>query len=147
MGQTLTSILLHVVFSTKGRKPIIGGHQDEMWQYMGGIAKAHKIKPVIIGGMDDHVHLLLEMPTDIALAKAMQFIKGGSSKWFNEKYKANFQWQQGYSAFSVSRSLQKKVVAYIRDQAIHHKKRDFKEELLAFLKVHEIEYDPKYIFE
>jgi len=147
MGQTLTSILLHVVFSTKSRTPSICGHQDEMWRYMGGIAKAHKVKPVIIGGMDDHAHLLLELPTDVALAKIMQFIKGGSSKWFNEKYGGKFQWQQGYSAFSVSRSLQKKVVEYIRDQAIHHKKRDYKDELLVFLKMHEIEYDPKYIFE
>jgi len=146
-AHTYPNVLIHCVFSTKNRVPSIQNHQDEMWAYMGGIAKAHKIKPIIIGGMDDHAHLLLEMPTDIALADAMQYIKGSSSKWFSEKYNPDFEWQKGYAAFSVSKSLQKRAIQYISTQAIHHKKRDFKEELLILLKKHDVEYDPKYVFE
>jgi hypothetical protein len=99
-----------------------------------------------VGGTDNHVHLLLSLPATMPLAKAMQLLKGGSSKWMNDSGANAFAWQQGYGAFSVGISQQAGTISYIRSQAEHHHKRGFEEEFLAFLKKHRIEYDPSQVW-
>lgn len=97
---------------------------------MAGIAKQNGITPIAIGGFDEHAHLLIAIPPTMPLAKAMQLIKAGSSKWCNQNFASGrFEWQGGYSAVSVSTSLLEKTKQYIRNQREHHKKRDFAEEL------------------
>ncbi len=146
MSHTYVSQLVHVVFSTKERcNAIPDDMQDRLWSFLGGIARKNEFKTIAVGGMSNHIHLLLSLPTTINLAKAVQLLKGGSSKWLNETMTTHFEWQQGYGAFSVSVSQQAQVVQYINSQAEHHKKRNFEEEFTAFLKKHNIEYDPRYV--
>jgi len=116
---------------------------------MGGIARQNNMKALSIGGVEDHVHILLSMPATITIAKAIQLIKGGSSKWIHDNFSEHrdFAWQEGYGAFSLSISHMKETIAYIQMQEQHHKKKDFKEEFLAFLKKHDIEYDERYIWD
>jgi REP element-mobilizing transposase RayT len=146
MSHTYISNVMHCVFSTKDRaKQISPELQNVLWPYMGGIARTNGIKPVAIGGMEDHCHLLLALPSDISISKALQLVKGGSSKWFRETHLRSFAWQQGYGAFSVSASQLPKTIAYIQNQAKHHKRIDFAAEFVLLLKRHGIEYDPKYV--
>ncbi len=114
---------------------------------MGGIARENNLKALAIGGIEDHVHLLLSLPATIPIAKAIQVIKGGSSKWIHEKFpeRRDFAWQEGYGAFSVGISQIEATVHYIRTQQEHHRKRTFKEEFLSFLKKHGIEYDERHV--
>jgi len=107
------------------------------------------MKAIEIGGVDDHVHLLLSLPSTMAIAKSMQLIKGGSSKWIHETFPDQrlFNWQIKYGAFSVSASLLDKTAQYIRQQEAHHKKMTFQEEFLALLKKHNVEYDERYLWE
>jgi REP element-mobilizing transposase RayT len=123
--------------------------QPRLFQYIGGIARENKIKLLAAGGVADHVHLLISMPATIHLAKALQLIKGGSSKWIHETFTEQrlFQWQQGYGAFSIGVGDIDRTVKYINEQAEHHAKMGFKTEFLAFLKKHGIEYDERYIFD
>jgi putative transposase len=146
MSHTYVSQLVHVVFSTKERcNAIPEDMQHRLWSFLGGIARKNEFKTIAVGGTSNHIHLLLSLPTTINLAKAVQLLKGGSSKWLNETMTTHFEWQQGYGAFSVSLSQQTQVVQYINSQAEHHKKRNFEEEFVAFLKKHHIEYDPLYV--
>jgi putative transposase len=115
---------------------------------MGGIARENGMKALAIGGTQDHVHTLLSLPATISVAKAIQLIKGGSSKWIHDqlpKYR-KFEWQDGYGAFSVSASQIETVVRYIDEQKEHHRKRTFEEEFLEFLDKHGVEYDRRYVF-
>ena len=106
------------------------------------------MKALAIGGTDDHLHALLSLPGMMSFAKAVQLIKGGSSKWVHDTFPRleKFQWQEGYGAFSVSASQVPKTIAYINNQKAHHRKRSFKEEFLELLNKHGIEYDSRYIF-
>jgi REP element-mobilizing transposase RayT len=115
---------------------------------MGGIAKTNKIPALGIGGVDNHVHLLLSIPSTITVAKALQLIKGGSSKWIHDTFTEHkhFSWQEGYGAFSVSISQIQETVAYIKHQEEHHQRKSFKEEFLSFLIKHNIEYDERYVW-
>ncbi len=123
--------------------------QARLFPYMGGIMRENKIKLLSAGGVDDHVHLLISMPATINLAKALQLIKGGSSKWIHENFAEHrsFEWQEGYGAFSIGVSDFKRTVKYIENQPEHHQKMDYKTEFLAFLRKHEIEYDESYVFD
>ena len=123
--------------------------QARLFQYIGGIARENKIKLLAAGGVDDHVHLLISMPSTISISKAMQLIKGGSSKWIHETFPEHrlFEWQQGYGAFSIGIGDIERTINYINNQAEHHGKMDFKIEFRAFLKKHGIEYDERYIFD
>jgi REP element-mobilizing transposase RayT len=114
---------------------------------MGGIARQNNMVAYAIGGTEDHVHVLLSIPPSISPAKAIQMIKGGSSKWLNDEYprKDRFSWQQGYAAFSLSPSRMRQTIEYIQNQEEHHKKATFKEEYLNFLKGHSVEYDERYL--
>ena len=123
--------------------------QARLFQYIGGIARENKIKLLAAGGVDDHVHLLISMPSTISISKALQLIKGGSSKWIHETFPEHrlFEWQQGYGAFSIGIGDIERTINYINNQAEHHGKMDFKIEFRAFLKKHGIEYDEQYIFD
>ncbi len=114
---------------------------------MGGIARQHEIKALSIGGMNDHVHLLLSLPSSLPIAKAMREIKSFSSKWMNDNSgHKNFAWQEGYGAFSIGQGQLSATLQYISRQQEHHKKRDFQAEFLAILKKHEIDYDPRFVW-
>ena len=150
MSHSFVSQLLHCVFSTKERRHLITPElQPRLFQYMGGIARENKIKLMAAGGVSDHVHLLISMPSTISISKAMQLIKGGSSKWIHETFSEHqlFEWQEGYEAFSIGVGDIDRTVNYINNQAEHHGKMDFKTEFLMFLKKHDIEYDERYIFD
>jgi putative transposase len=147
MSHTYVSGLIHCVFSTKQRRNLIAPEKlPNLWSYLGGIARKNGFKAIAVGGTENHVHILLSLPATIPLAKAMQLLKGGSSKWMNDTGDGNFAWQEGYGAFTVGISQQANTTAYINSQADHHSKRGFEDEFLAFLKKHEIEYDPKYVW-
>jgi putative transposase len=113
---------------------------------MAGIAREHKIKTLLIGGMPDHCHALIALPSTVCIADAMRWIKGGSSKWFREKHVRGFGWQEGFAAFGVSASQRDKVLIYIRNQPQHHRKIDFKSELMTLLEKHGVEYDERYLW-
>jgi REP element-mobilizing transposase RayT len=139
MRHTQMRVFIHVVFSTKNRRNTI--HQrfrERLWAYMGGIARDNQVQAIMIGGMGDHVHLLLAMPSTIGIGRAIQLIKMGSSRWVHEEERSLFEWQQGFAAFSVSLSNLEKVKEYVRDQEKHHRKMSFAEEWNALLKRHGI---------
>jgi REP element-mobilizing transposase RayT len=123
--------------------------RERLWPYLGGIARENEMKALAIGGVADHVHLLLSLPATMPIAKAMQLIKGGSSKWVHETFSDQrlFAWQTKYGAFSVSFSQLDGVIQYIETQEEHHRKMSFQEEFLALLKKHRIEYDDRYLWE
>ena len=140
----------HCVFSTKERRRLITpALRDRLWPFLGGIARQNKMKAVEIGGVEDHVHILLSLPATMAIAKALQLIKGGSSKWVHDTFPEHrlFAWQEKYGAFSVSESRVDKIVQYIKGQEEHHRKMTFQEEFLRLLKKHRIEYDERYLWD
>ena len=134
---------MHCVWATRERCPLIKPDlQQRLWPYLGGIARANKMKALVVGGAQDHVHALLSIPSTLSVAKAVQLLKGNSSKWIHETFKGNesFEWQEGYGAFSIGISGIEDTTAYIQGQAEHHRKTTFKEELEVFLKRHGMEY-------
>lgn len=141
---TFTSCYLHCVWSTKERRRLITPElQLRLWPYLGGIARANKMTAIEIGGMEDHVHVLLTLPLTFSISKAMQLLKGNSSKWIRETFldQSAFEWQEGYGAFSIGVSGIETTVDYIKRQAEHHHKRSFKDEFIEFLKKHNQSYD------
>jgi REP element-mobilizing transposase RayT len=147
MSHTYISDLIHCVFSTKERRNAIPVElQPRLWSFLGGIARKNGFKTIAIGGTANHIHILLSLPATMPLAKAVQLLKGGSSKWLNETGSGRFAWQEGYGAFTVGVSQQAHTIDYINSQAEHHRTRSFEEEFLAFLKKHGIEYDPRYVW-
>ncbi len=150
MSHSFNSQLMHCVFSTKERRNLITSElAARLYPYIGGIARENKIKLLKIGGVPDHIHLLISLPSTISISKAMQLIKGGSSKWVHDLFPEHrlFEWQQGYGAFSIGIGDVERTTAYIENQAEHHQKTDFKSEFLSFLKRHGIEYDERCIFD
>jgi putative transposase len=146
MSHTYAQNVIHVVFSTKGRcKTISNEFQPRLWAYVAGICKNHGIFVHSIGGMDDHIHLLIQIPPPLSLAKAVLALKSNSSRWANDQGN-KFAWQQGYAAFSVSSSRIPAVVRYIQTQESHHRKMTFEAELVALLKKHGVEFDPNFVF-
>ena len=113
------------------------------------ISRQNRMKAIEIGGVADHVHLLLSLPATMPIAKAIQLIKGGSSKWVHEAFPEQrlFAWQEKYGAFTVSASRVDSVVRYIQGQEAHHRKQTFQEEFLALLKKHRVEYDERYLWD
>ncbi|MBN2218008.1 MAG: IS200/IS605 family transposase [Pirellulales bacterium] len=149
MSHTYASSLFHCVFSTKERHRFITiPLQERLWPFMGGIAREHGMKALAVGGVEDHAHLLLSLPTTISIAKALQYIKGGSSKWIHDTFSEQraFSWQSGYGAFSVGVSQVDATIAYIQSQVEHHRKMTFQDEFLIFLKKHGIAYDERYVW-
>ena len=141
---------VHYIFSTKERVRILTPEvRDRLWPYMCGIAKEHKIQVVKIGCVEDHVHILVNLPSTLTISKAVQLIKGSSSTWARRELpvKQRFGWQEGYGAFGVSVSLIAKTTKYIENQEDHHRLRTFQEEFLEFLKKHKVRYDERYIWD
>jgi putative transposase len=143
-------ILVHVVFSTKYRVPCLHDEwRDELYAYIGGIVREQKSTLLKSGGIEDHVHLLLRIHPQFAIASTVQLLKANSSRWINEQRRldARFEWQRGYGAFSISQSVADKVKKYIANQRVHHSKTTFCDEYLSMLDKQGIEYDPKFVFE
>ena len=144
-------LLYHIVFSTKERLPLLRNDEfrDHVWRYMAGIASNLEGVALRVGGYFDHSHLLVRIPAKIAVADFVRQLKASSSKHINEEMNSarKFHWQDGYGAFSVSRSQADAVITYIDRQLVHHRRRTFQEEYLKMLDNHEIEYDPKYLWE
>jgi REP element-mobilizing transposase RayT len=147
MAHTCINALYHCVFSTKDRRKIITPEiRPQLWAYLGGIAREISTHALLVGGTDDHVHLLLQLPAVMSIAKAMQEIKGGSSKWVHESHLPDFAWQSGYGAFTIGASQKQATLAYITNQAEHHKKATFKQEFLGFLRKNGVKYDLRFIW-
>jgi putative transposase len=150
MPGTYSQVLLHIVFSTKFREPWISPDiAGRLYPYMGGIIRTEKGVLYDIGGVEDHVHLYLRWRPDGTVSDLMRDVKARSSKWVHETFPTlgAFAWQEGYSVFSVSKSQEPVVKKYIAGQAAHHKKEDFKTELLRLLRAHEIDIDERYVFD
>jgi len=152
MANTYASLIVHAIFSTKNRQNFI--HRDieaRVWAYMGGMARENNFKVLCIGGIENHVHLLLSLPPDLPVSKAVQLIKGGSSAWVKEAFPkipglGHFAWQDGYAAFSVSKSQVEEVRKYIEGQREHHLTKTFEEEYRAFLAKHEVVGEERYLW-
>jgi putative transposase len=148
MSHTYSSMRIHAIFSTKERQKRLREEiQPQLWAYIAGIARNHGFEAIKVGGVDDHCHALILLPAPVPFSKAVQTLKGCSSKWLNDTGVVgnSFAWQEGYSAFSVSASQTAGVVEYIRNQPEHHKRRNYEEEFLELLKRYGIAYDPRHV--
>jgi putative transposase len=143
---TYSTNLVHCVFSTKGRADLISADLEvRLHAYMFGTAKNLDIEILALGGTANHVHILMTLPPARPLSYVMRDLKANSSRWMSE-HGTPFAWQEGFGAFSVSPSQAPVVKRYVRNQAEHHKKRNFEEEFLLLLKKSGISYDPKHVF-
>ncbi len=150
MPQSLSSLYVHLVFSTKNRIPLITPEiRSRLWAYLGGICSALNCHPVQIGGTDDHVHILCALSRDVAVKDLIAKIKADSSRWIKAQSMpiSDFYWQSGYGAFSVNPQECHAAVQYIANQMEHHKKRSFQEEFLLFLKKYNVDYDEKHLWD
>lgn len=149
MANTYHALTIHCVFSTRRREPFITQKlKERLWPFIGGILRQNKIKTLCVGGVADHIHLLMSLPTTMSVAKAVQLVKGNSSKWVHEAFpqQRSFEWQKGCAAFSVSVSHIPQTVTYIKNQGEHHRTKSFMEEYVSFLKKHQIDYDERYLW-
>src|SRR5690348_4525505 len=140
---SFTSCLMHCVWATKERRPLLKPELScRLWPYLGGLARQNKMTLLMVGGAHDHAHVLLSIPPTLCVAKAIQLLKGNSSKWVHETFKGlwHFEWQEGYGAFSIGVSSVKDTMKYIENQAFHHRKMTFKDELEIFLRKHGMQY-------
>jgi len=140
---SFTSCLMHCVWATKERRPLIKpAFQQRLWPYLGGIARENKMKALVVGVVEHHVHVLFSIPATLSVAKSVQLLKGNSSKWIHDTFKEHwdFEWQESYGAFSIGISGVEDTTIYIDGQAEHHRKMTFTEEIEVFLKKHGMEY-------
>ena len=149
MSQTLTSLLVHLIFSTKNRVSIITPEvEPDLFAYMGGILKNCESRLLDAGGTSDHVHLLVSQSKNIALSALMKELKKSSSAWSKTAGRRfqDFHWQDGCGAFSISQRVMPEMKRYLANQKEHHRKQTFQEELIQFLEEYEIEYDEQYLW-
>ena len=150
MSQSLSDIILHIVFSTKERHPWIQAViEDELYQYICGVCRNLKCPIIKINGVEDHIHILLLLGRTISTSKLISEVKSSSSQWIKTKGNqyCDFAWQGGYGAFSVSRPNIEGAIKYLSSQKEHHKKVTYKGELLAMLQRAQISYDEKYLWD
>jgi putative transposase len=149
MSRTFTSLLTHLVFSTKDREPlIVSTIRYELFAYLGGLTRELKGKAYGINGTADHLHMLISLPPVVSISEALRFIKANSSGWVHDNWpRQAFAWQLGYGAFSVGKSNAPEILKYIGHQEDHHRKSTFKEEFIDLLRHHEIDYDERYIWD
>jgi putative transposase len=150
MSQSLVKDLIHLIYSTKNRVPCLGMEiRPRLFAYQAGILKEWNSPALQIGGVADHVHILFCLSKNHALARVIEEVKKGSSKWLKTEGSefGGFHWQAGYGAFSVSESNVQEVKRYIEDQEVHHRTRSFQDEFRAFLERHGIEYDERYVWD
>lgn len=148
MSQTFTHILFHLIFSTKHRAPTITADiQRPLYEYLGGVLRNEGGTLLAVGGMPDHVHLLVRLKASCTLTTLMRVLKANSSRWLNERWPNGepFRWQTGYGAFSVSQSQTGTVRRYIERQEEHHAHLSFRDELVALLRRHKIDFDERYL--
>lgn len=150
MPQSLAQIYIHSIFSTKHRLPIL--HDDvreSLHRYAATVLQNIECPPVLINSVDDHVHILHELGRSISISDAIQEVKISTSRWLKSQSPrlSDFAWQSGYGAFSVSCSSVDAVRAYIADQREHHRTTTFKDEFLAFLERHDVDYDARYVWD
>ena len=149
MSNTYTQIHIQAIFAVKKRTGLIQKEwKDELYKYITGIVQAHEHKLLAINGMPDHLHVFFGMRPIQSLSDLMQNIKQDSSKWVNQKkfIKEKFEWQEGYGAFSYSKSQVSRVISYIQNQESHHRKITFLDEYKKFLENFGVDYDERYIF-
>lgn len=150
MAHSFANLLIHLIFSTKGRLPQIDQDlKPQLTAYMGGIIRELHGIALLIDGTRDHVHLLVRLPPTIALANVLRVLKANSSRWVHERWpaRADFAWQTGYGAFSVSQSNATAVLRYIANQEQHHRQVSFQQEMQTYLRRHGIPYDERYLWE
>ena len=149
MPQSLSAVYIHLVFSTKDRRPFLRDKptRDALHSYLGGVNKQLDCPPILVGGVEDHVHLLARFGRTITQAEWVKELKRVSNLWLKERSRdyADFEWQGGYADFSVSQSNFEQMKQYITGQEEHHRKVGFQDELRALLRKHEIEWDEKYV--
>ncbi len=149
MANTYTQIYIHVVFAVEGRQNLIPPeHNDELQKFITGIVSGQRQKLITINNMPDHLHLLVGLRPDSSLSDLVRDVKAGSSKFIKEKrwVAGRFSWQEGFGAFSYSRSQLGTVIRYIENQQRHHAKKSFREEYVELLERFGVDYDAKYIF-
>jgi len=149
MPHSYSSLLVHVIFSTKGRaRSLDPSIRPDLFAYMGGIVREMRGAARLINGTEDHVHMLLSLPADIAVAECLRVVKTNSSRWIHETFARyrSFAWQMGYGAFTVSVSNEKQVFKYIQDQERHHRRITFEEEFVALLRKHGIAFDERFLW-
>ena len=151
MPQSLAKILVHTVFSTKERRPFLRDRnlREELHRYLGGILRQHDCQPIIVGGVEDHVHILGTLARTCDAATMVKELKRGSSLWLKTKGDdlQDFAWQNGYGIFSIGFSQIGAVRDYIAGQEVHHRKVTFQDELRALLRRYEIEFDERYVWD
>ncbi len=151
MSQSLAKILIHTVFSTKERRPLLRDRplREELHRYLGGILNHLDCQPVIVGGIEDHVHLLSGLSRTCQVAEMVKELKRGSSLWIKERARtmSGFAWQNGYGVLSVSLSRIEDVRHYIAEQEQRHRKLSFQDEFRQLLKLHQIAYDERYVWD
>jgi len=146
MAHSFVSSVFHIVFSTKQRMQLIRpDHQSRLWNYLAGIARNHGMQMLAVGGTENHVHMLVVLPSDMALSDAARTLKAKSSRWMRET-DGFFAWQEGYGAFSVSPSQLERVKQYIANQLAHHRTHSFEQEFLAMLQAANIGFEPDRVF-
>lgn len=150
MANTYSQLYVQIVFAVKGRQSLISAeHREELHKYITGMVQFRDQKMLAVFAMPDHVHLLIGMKPTVCISDLVRDIKGGTSRFINEKkwVKGHFNWQHGFGAFTYSKSHVSRVVSYILNQEEHHRKKSFKEEYIDFLVKYEVEFDDKYLFE
>ncbi len=151
MPQSLSAVYVHLVFSTKERRPALRDQstRESLHAYLGGVSKQLECPPVIVGGVEDHVHILGRFGRTITQAEWVKELKRVSNLWLKEQGReyADFQWQAGYADFSVSQSNLEQVIQYIMNQEEHHRKMTFQDEVRAMLRKHQIEFDERYVWD
>jgi putative transposase len=151
MPQSLSAVYIHLVFSTKERRPWLrdSAFRQSLHAYLGGVSKQLECAPLLVGGTEDHIHLLARFGRTISQAEWVKELKRVSNLWLQEQNREfqDFQWQGGYAAFSVSQSNLIQVEKYIAGQEEHHRKMTFQDELRALLKRHQIEWDERYLWD
>jgi len=150
MPQSLAKIYVHAIFSTKNREPVLAeGWREELFCVLGRAANNLGCQSLIVGGVAEHVHLLFQLSRTLAIADAIGKIKSTSSLWIGQTQAelSGFHWQAGYAVFSVSQSNVEAVRAYIRNQPEHHQRHSFQDELREWLRLYEIEWDERYVWD
>ncbi len=147
MAHSYTKLLYHLVFSTAKRQPLITEKlRSPLYDYLGGTVRGLDGVAIELGGVEDHVHLLVRMPRTIAVDEFLQKLKANSSGWVTRANGIKFNWQRGFGAFTVSESQVEKVRRYIQNQVEHHRKVSFEQEFKAMIKAHQVEFDEEYLW-
>jgi REP element-mobilizing transposase RayT len=150
MGQSLSKVYIHLIFSTRGREPLlVGGLRGQTHAYLAAVFNNHDSPAIRVGGTGDHIHALFRLSKNRALAEVVEEIKTSSSRWIKTQGRelGGFHWQNGYGGFSVSPGELEQVAEYIDQQETHHRKLDFQDEYRRFLKRYAVEYDERYVWD